>query len=804
MAGPTRVNGLSHEHITSILEDKEGVLWVGTLKGLNRYDNKNNRFTSFYSRPDVPGSLSNDEIFSICEDLSGVLWIGTHLGLNKCEKKRNEFTLFTPGSGLGLSNGLVRAIGEHQGLLWVGTYDGLNIIDRKNRSCRVLRHEAGNTNSVSNDRIMSIYRDPSGKYWLGTHDGLDMYDPVSESFTHFRTRPNDPSSLSNPRVRVVYGDRSRRIWVGTENGLNRMERDQSSFRRFLYNPADTTSISDNYIYSILQDREGNLWVGTLNGLNCYNQTEKRFRRFMADPNRKGTLSDNAVMSLYEDSEGTLWVGTSVGLNRFNRERNQFDQYTRKDGLPNDMICAILEDERGRLWLSTNRGLCRMEKKTKRFRNYSESDGLQSDEFNLGAAFRSPRGEMFFGGINGFNAFFPDSIKEDFVFPKVVVTDFQIYNRSVPIGKMDGRKAILDKAISETDSIVLSHRDRSFSFGFAALHYHSPEKNQYAYRMEGLEKEWNYVSSRRFVTYTNLPPRKYVFRVRASNSDGIWSPNGVSVHIRIVPPFYNTWWFKVSLMFSTIFLIWSLYFVRTRSITLRNRELEKRVQARTAELESVNQELKDFAYIVSHDLKAPLRAIGSLADWIFKDYYDHIDKPGREMLQLMTSRVKRMNDLIDGILQYSRIGRIREKKVSVDLNQIVKHVVDMIAPPDNIKIEIANELPVIECEETRIMQVYQNLIGNAVKYMDKPEGKVSIGCEKESDHWTFRISDNGPGIDPCYHDKIFQIFQTISSKDRDSTGIGLSLVKKIVEMYGGRIWVESQAGHGSTFIFTLPN
>lgn len=241
---------------------------------------------------------------------------------------------------------------------------------------------------------------------------------------------------------------------------------------------------------------------------------------------------------------------------------------------------------------------------------------------------------------------------------------------------------------------------------------------------------------------------------------------------------------------------------SRDIT-RLKQAEERQTQLLKELESANTELKDFAYIVSHDLKAPLRGIGSLAEWLSTDYKDKFDEDGKELLDLLMGRIKRMHNLIDGILQYSRIGRLREKKDEVNLNELIKDIIDMIAPPENIKITVENELPSILCEKTRISQVFQNLLSNAVKYMDKPKGEIKIGCNEDEEYWKFSISDNGPGIDKNHFEKVFQLFQTLKPRDEiEGTGIGLSVVKKIVELYGGTTWVDSKIGEGSTFYFTL--
>jgi signal transduction histidine kinase len=236
----------------------------------------------------------------------------------------------------------------------------------------------------------------------------------------------------------------------------------------------------------------------------------------------------------------------------------------------------------------------------------------------------------------------------------------------------------------------------------------------------------------------------------------------------------------------------------------NAELEQRVQQRTAELEAANRELREFAYVASHDLKTPLRAISRLAQWLVTDYAEAFDEQGKQMVNMLVSRVKRMDSLIEGLLQHSRVGRIVGEKESIDLNVLVREVVELLAPPEQIQIRVEVTLPVIIDDKFRITQVFQNLIGNAVKFMDKSQGVITIRCEEAGTDWQFSVADNGPGIDPKYHDKVFQIFQTLKPRDEvESSGIGLSIVKKIVELYGGKVWIESTVGQGSTFYFTVP-
>ena len=954
-------SSLSNNYVRSIYEDQNGDIWIGTDDGLNKFHREDGEFIHFKKDLNNPYSLSNNIIRSIFEDRSGILWIGTYGGgVNKFDRRKEKFTLYRrdPNNSNSLSSNMIWALCEdREGLLWIGTDDGLDRYDRKKKECRHYRNNPDDFNSLSNNIVRSIYEDRWGALWIGTAAGLNKLDRGKGQFTHYTHNPGDSKSLSNDYVRSIYEDRAGELWIGTDDGLNRFDRENGKFIHYEHDPDDSSTLSNSIIRSIHEDGSGMLWVGTYGGLNEFNGENGTFVRYRHDPNNPHSISNDRV-SIYEDEAGVLWIGTlGGGLNRFDREKKQFTHYTEKEGLPNNSTYGILSDSRGDLWISTNNGLSKFNPQTETFRNYNVNDGLQSNEFNGGAYCKSRTGEMFFGGINGLTSFYPDSIRANSYIPQIVITDIQIFNRSVPIGRGEEKRSILKKSITETEEIELSYKDRVFSFEFAALHYASPDKNEYAYFMEGFEQEWNFVGNRRFATYTNLPPGNYVFKVKGSNNDGVWNEEGTSIRIKVKPPYWQTLWFRILIITFVLLLIATTYRLRTRAIKERNKQLEARIKERTAklkstneklqqeinerkkteqalqiekayleqlfesapegivmtdneggilrvnneftrlfgytsdetlgklldelvapedlhdeavsmtqqvvegkravvetvrrckdrtlidvsilgspivvdnklvaiygiyrditerrkaeekraqlfkELESANQELKDFAYVVSHDLKAPLRAIGSLVDWMSNDYEDKFNEEGRELLKLLIGRVKRMNGLINGILQYSRVGRIKEKKVKINMNQLVGEVIDMVAPPENIAVEIEKKLPSIMGEPTRIEQVIQNLVSNAVKYMDKEKGEIKIGCASENGYWKFKVADNGPGIEEQYFSKIFQMFQTLTPRDEfESTGIGLTLVKKIVELYGGKVWVESKIGSGSTFIFTLP-
>jgi len=613
---PDEPYSLSNDGVWDLYTDPSGILWIGTLGGgLNRLevqpkDGQVARFVRYEPNPNEPNSLNHNQVKEIYADPSGLLWLATvGGGVNLVDLERKPFTNFhrkTGDTNSLSSNDILEVYEDREGVLWVGTGGGgLNRLDRQTMQYTHYVHHPNDPQSLSDNHIRAIVEDRDGALWLATRAGLNRFDPQTEQFTVYSASPDDPSGLLNDSIWGIHMDAHGMMWIGTPVALNRFDPLTGQFRAFQNDPADPSSISGNTVVVIHEDQAGLLWFGTRgDGLNRFDSETERFTQYRHDPENIHSLGGNTVWSIHEDPDGVLWIGTSSGLDRLDPDEELFTHYGEKDGLPGGSVMSILDDsdQSGpNLWLSTSSGLIKFDPKSKTLRRYDTGDGLQGNEFNWDSAFKTDNGELFFGGTKGLTAFYPDQIQDSEFVPPLVIIDFQLANQSVEIGA----DSVLEQSILKTEHLNLSYEDRVISFEFAALNYRAPEKNRYRYILEGFDDGWTEVGAdRRFVTYTNLNPGKYVFRVLGSNNDGVWNDESDSIDITITPPWWRATWVLGLFLILAVIGLYGSYRWRVSTLESRSRQLETKVAEKTRQLNTRVKEL-DTLLSVSQEVTSTL-------------------------------------------------------------------------------------------------------------------------------------------------------------------------------------------------------
>ena len=564
----TDPGSLSSDEVNTLFEGPDGNIWAGTADKLNILDTENNTFYKYKSSASNT-SLSNDDIRCIYRDDAGTIWIGTYKGINKLVWNSGRFThyFYDPEEQNGLNDNIVYAITrDEEGKMWIGTFGGVNILDRETETFTYLTHDPDDPGSLTSNKIRAIITAMDGTVWIGTENsGLNRYDPITGSITHYRHNPYDSTSLVDDHIYCLMEDSRGRIWIGTPSGLNILDPETRQSRHIRFKPNSPIGFTSSRVWAINKDRSGYFWLGTDNGLLQLNEEGEQLQSFVADPEKQNTLSGNRIFSFYEDRDGIYWIGTmGDGLNSYDPVTKSFRHYNESSGLPNNVVYATLEDARGYLWISTNWGISRFDKQSGTFINYGVQDGLQGNEFNAGAYYRNDDGEMFFGGMNGFNVFKPEEIKLNRNKPDIVITAFRVFNEKIRGFYEDG------------DTIKLKSSDNFFSFEFSALDYTNPSKNQYRYMLENYDKNWILQSAgQRLAEYKKVSPGEYKFRVTGSNNDGIWNEEGVSLYVIITPPWWETWAFRIPFALFVITAFWFLIYSRFRNLSKKH-EVEKKV------------------------------------------------------------------------------------------------------------------------------------------------------------------------------------------------------------------------------------
>lgn len=839
---PNDPNSLCDDRIISMLEDNEGLLWFGTDGGgLCYLDRKSDIFHSFQHNPRNDKSFTSNFVTSIYSDNQGSIWFGTWgKGINILDKTRKKFMHFSndPYSEITISDNSVWSICEDsEGYVWVATLEGgLNKIDMKNKTVEVYKSMVKKTES-SSDIIRAVIEDTYGTIWIGKPGGgLQRFNKKTKTFKAYFHDPDDSTSLIDDDILHLSLNHKGNILIGTNKGVNIYHHDTDSFSPLIRNRNSLYSLSHSHIRIIYEayDEPGVLWIGTGNGLNRYDSETGIFKHYFNSPEDTTSIPTNKLWSIYKDSKHRLWLGTDgAGLCKFNAEDETFKQYSLDYGFPNGVIYGILEDNDGNLWLSTNKGMCKFNPETEKVETFDERDGIQSNEFNAGAYFKGASGRMYFGGINGITAFYPDSITMDTRIPPVIFTDFKIFNRSVKPGRLPSGRTIIKKSITYADHISLSYKDIIISFEFAALNYRLPERNFYKYRMDGFDQQWTMAGNRRFATYTNLPPGDYTFRLHGSNQDGNWNTIGAHVTITVEPPFWQTAWFRTLLAIGVLGVIFLAYRWRVRKIEYQKNKLEEEVKARGEELSNAYQQILQSEKMaalgslvagVSHEINTPI-GIGVTAA-------SHLDQKVKELRKyieggkITRSELQRFLGIYSESTQLilSNLDRAAEliqsfKKVSVDQSSSERRVFGIKEYLDGVIVSLKHELKrtrisvKVECESSieidsfpgAFSQIVTNLIMNSIHHAfdENQEGTILFEIKENEKEVIINYHDDGKGIPEEFHSRIFEPFFT-TGREKGGSGLGLHIIYNLVtQRMQGKIQLERNVNKGVLFILRLP-
>ncbi len=593
--------GLSHGQITSFCEDWDGNILIGTNGGgIDVFNPDTKKINHIQYDKYSPTSLSTNSIYELFIDRSNTIWIGTYSnGLNYTNLYQNKFTKYTPNpldpNSLSYKN-VTSIMEDTDGDIWVGTEGGgLNKFDVIKKKFTRYMADPNKKDWIPTNAIIHLAQARDGNIYIGTYgSGLIIYNKPDNTFKQYLPDPEDPNSLPGEHVWYIHQDIENKIWLGMrKTGIAIFDKETETFKHIKANVDDPNSLYSPSIQIIYEDKNNTTWVGTAGGgLHKYNRAKNNFTRYLHDPKVSTSLSSMHVVTLFEDSRNNFWVGTSNGLNKMDRKTGKFEVLTKENGLPDNVIKGILEDDDGFLWISTNNGIFQFDPDIDSIKCYNASDGLQGNEFNREAKLKTRSGMMLFGGKNeGLNVFDPKKILINTYIPNVVITDFKILNKSKLIPVYDGNKIVDYKSIQSVETIKLQPHENIINFEFSALDFANPGNNMYKYMLEGFDDDWietNY--EKRYVTYTNLNSGSYTFRVKASNSDGLWNEEGYSLNIYVIPPYWKKPWFIISLATLLIAVIVAVIRRREKRSRMDRRELRDKLHSSRHEVELQNLEL----------------------------------------------------------------------------------------------------------------------------------------------------------------------------------------------------------------------
>ncbi|WP_306391153.1 hybrid sensor histidine kinase/response regulator [Telluria beijingensis] len=829
--------GIGAAWITTLYQDADGTVWAGKHEdGLLRWRADRERFDAFRNVVTDRHSLVDNYVSALYRDRVGTFWAGTwYGGVSRVDLGSGGFARLNarPGASDSLADNKVRALLQDGERLWVGSATALHLYDPSSGKAEVFRHRKDDPNSLVDVPAAAIVRDHAGLLWIGSRSGITSFDPQARRFRRM-TLPGDADANN---VRAMLVDREGGIWITTRGGMHRLDPRTHDVISYRHDPARFTSLSDDIARPMLEDRHGRFWVGTFAGLDLLDRASGRFRHFRHDPYDPNSISHDEVHHLMEDSRGDIWIGTAVGLNRMVTGPDgalAFTRYTTRDGLVDDAVAAIVEDQDGRIWASTASGISSFDPASGRWRSYTAADGITEGAFFDAAVLRTSDGTLYFGGFNGITAFDPRAIRDNRIAPRPVITGLQVYNR--PLDQVF--PGLLPGPIENASAVTLPADAAVITLEFAALHFAAPERNKFAYRLDGFDQGWvNAGAEQRFATYTNLDPGTYVFRVRAANKDEVWSEDVAALALTIEPPPWGTPWARIGMILAACGAVYVGLRMRFAGLRRQKERLERQVSARTEQVEQQNrmlelqtQELREqerrgrhqsnelarayralqeneeflrqakeraedatrqkseFLANMSHEMRTPLAGVIGMLGFALRDLA--LKDNTREQILRGQANAEALLAIINDLLDFSKIeaGKLTVERIDFDLHANMRNVASLFQQQAaghslEFRVDVADDVPrYLVGDPTRVRQVLVNLIGNAFKFTKSGSVTVQVECRPDDQdrppgmHMIrFTVRDTGIGIPAAALPRLFQKFeQADSTTTRRYGGTGLGL------------------------------
>jgi signal transduction histidine kinase/ligand-binding sensor domain-containing protein/CheY-like chemotaxis protein/AraC-like DNA-binding protein len=813
--------------------DSEGNLWIGTENGLFQFDSKRN----FFSTNKMPSKL---RVVHLSEDRQHVLWIASDGGgVWSMPFSAAEATPYLSANGTPMvnSNAVYSIYEDNEGRKWIGTLrGGINLIQPYISSFKTVVYNSPSQDNPINNFILSFCEDEKNNVWIGTDGaGLHYWDRKSNHFISYLNNASDPTSISSNFITGIFRDSQNDLWVSTWfGGVNRLKRNSKVFEHFTcYNPKTTTE--EHNAWLVYEDAQKRLWASTTNSgtLYFFNRSTNRFELFDENITNLQCIAEDSEGSFWggnytsliridrvgkkhinytightircirEDKNKNLWIGTDGGgLLLFNRNNGRFQRFTTAEGLPSNTILRLLEDGKNNLWLSTYNGLCKFNTVTKTCRNFSQSDGLQSNQFSFNAALSLKSGEFLFGGIKGFNVFYPDSVYDKKETPKVFLTGLKINNTSIE----ENDSYVAKRNLEKINQVNLPFNQAILSLDFVALDYTGTDKIKYAYLLEGWDKNWIYVNNIRTANYSRLQEGTYIFKIKVTNSDGVWSPERQLLKIVVLPPWYRAWWAYL-LYASILFSVFYLYIVYSKRQERLNYEVKLAHLENEKEKELTEKKISFFTHI-SHEFRTPLTLIISpLKDLLSSKK----DEKGKNEIFSIYRNARRLLSLVDQLLLFRKVESI-DQQLRIEKFDIVEACKEVylsfshhaISKNIDFGFEKASSELYVYGDKEKIEIILFNLVSNAFKYTCSG-GNIILLVSEDVSNITIVVKDTGTGIPAEIGNKLFDSFYQVNNSEKSSQpgfGIGLYVSQKLAEAHLGVLSYTSEHGVGTEFSLSL--